>query len=283
MDIIAFVAGLLFLAAASVQDFLTREVADIVSYGLLLFAIAYGVSVAVLAGSWTPFLRMLFGLAAMSAIGAGLFYAGHWGGADAKLLAGLGALFGLGYGSYDLLLFLAVTLLLGAVYGLLYAIALAVVHRKRFVAEFRRRIREPRIHRLRIAVIAACFLLLTALIFVPAAARLTLAFLIVLIYGIFYLWLFIRVVETSILTKEYPVGKLTEGDWIVKDVVVKGKRVCGPKDLGINDEQIATLKRLKVKSVTVKEGIPFVPSFLFGFIAVCVLEPVLGRLVVGLL
>ena len=51
------------------------------------------------------------------------------------------------------------------------------------------------------------------------------------------------------------------------DDVKHGKKViCSPKDLGISKAQIAELKKLKIKSVVVKEGIPFVPSFLLSFL-----------------
>ena len=63
-----------------------------------------------------------------------------------------------------------------------------------------------------------------------------------------------------------PVKKLTEGDWIAKDVVVKGKKICGPKDLGISRKQISRLSKLNIKKVLVKYGMPFVPSFLLAFI-----------------
>lgn len=47
-------------------------------------------------------------------------------------------------------------------------------------------------------------------------------------------------------------------------------RVTGPGDLGIEDYQIAELienaKKKKIDTVLIKEGIPFVPSFLFAFI-----------------
>ena len=64
--------------------------------------------------------------------------------------------------------------------------------------------------------------------------------------------------------------KLTEGDWVVQDVVIGGKRICGPKDLGLEMRQIKRLIRLKkqkkIKKVLIKYGIPFVPSFLIAFI-----------------
>ena len=70
--------------------------------------------------------------------------------------------------------------------------------------------------------------------------------------------------------------KLTEGDWIVNDVLVGGKRICGPKDLGISLEQIGHLIKLKhkkkIKKVLIKEGIPFIPAFFLGFIVTLILQ-----------
>ena len=39
--------------------------------------------------------------------------------------------------------------------------------------------------------------------------------------------------------------KLTEGDWIAKNIIIKGKQICGPKDLGISKKQIQKLISLK--------------------------------------
>jgi Flp pilus assembly protein protease CpaA len=281
MDFVVFVAGLLALGLASVHDIRTREVPDLVSYGLLLFSVSYGAAKALLLGSWQPLLSMLLGLCAMVALGFLLFYLGQWGGADSKLLMGLGALLGLGFGSYDLLLFLVLSLFSGATYGLLYTAGLAFKERKAFVERFRRIIREPRIHTLRTVVVTCCFLLLFAAV-LAATYRPALIVATIAVYLMFYLWLSVKAVEQAVLIKEYPVGKLTEGDWILKDVMVRGKRVCGPKDLGISEEQIAELKRLKVKKVWVKEGIPFVPSFLVAYVLLWLLSPLAAPLMAAL-
>ena len=64
--------------------------------------------------------------------------------------------------------------------------------------------------------------------------------------------------------------KLTEGDWIAKEVKVNGKYITGPKDLGIEKKQIRKLvslyKKKKVKKILIKEGIPFVPSFFIAYL-----------------
>ena len=109
------------------------------------------------------------------------------------------------------------------------------------------------------------FLAVLAL-WLPLVTRFLVWCLVVLVLVGYYLVLFMKVLEKTCLVKELPVSKLTEGDWIFKEVKVKGKKVCGPKDLGISVQQIALLKKLKVKKVWVKEGIPFVPSFFIAYI-----------------
>jgi len=65
-------------------------------------------------------------------------------------------------------------------------------------------------------------------------------------------------------------NRLTEGDWIAKEIKYNGKYICGPKDLGIERKQINELIKLynqkKIKRILIKEGIPFVPSFLMAFV-----------------
>ncbi|MBI2656261.1 hypothetical protein HYX03_00805, partial [Candidatus Woesearchaeota archaeon] len=91
-----------------------------------------------------------------------------------------------------------------------------------------------------------------------------------LILTTFYLWIFVKAIEKSAMNKLVEPSKLTEGDWIVNDVFVGKKYICGPKDLGIEKRQIKKLigfyRQGKIKKILIKEGIPFVPSFLIAFI-----------------
>ena len=56
------------------------------------------------------------------------------------------------------------------------------------------------------------------------------------------------------------------------DIIVDGEHICGPKDLGIELKQINKLKKLqshgKINKILIKEGIPFVPSFLAAYITI---------------
>jgi len=98
-------------------------------------------------------------------------------------------------------------------------------------------------------------------------------FLVILVFSallIFYSTIFVKSVEKTCMLKFVEPEKLTEGDWIAKNVIVNKKRIAGPKDLGIEKKQIKQLIELKrkglIKKILIKEGIPFVPSFLIAFI-----------------
>ena len=96
--------------------------------------------------------------------------------------------------------------------------------------------------------------------------KLLLIFLALLIPFLNYLVIGIKSVEAVCMYKRVKPKDLTEGDWIADDVFVKGKRICGPKDLGIEKKQIRQLIKSRVKSVVIRIGIPFVPSFLIAFL-----------------
>ena len=118
------------------------------------------------------------------------------------------------------------------------------------------------------------------------------------------MYYFIKSIEKCCMIKLVEPEELTEGEWINKDIYIdlkKGKAkigkktdkevtkklkaaknvnteekarkeyICGPKDLGISKEQIATLLKLKkskiyTKKIEIKIGIPFVPSFLIAYL-----------------
>ena len=73
-------------------------------------------------------------------------------------------------------------------------------------------------------------------------------------------------VEDSCMFKTVNINQLTEGDWIAKDVKIKNKIIISRKVFGLNQDHIKKLKQYQIKKVIIKEGMPFVPGFLFGFI-----------------
>lgn len=262
----------IFLAALS--DLRTREVPDWLNIGLIFSGIGVRLIFSIMQLDAWPIVIGLAGLGLAVIISYAMFYAGQWGGGDAKLLMGLGAVLGLDprhLANDSFIAFLVNALIVGGFYGLLWCIGLAIKHRHAMCAKLSDYVREKRIVRAR-RIMLASTLLLIGIAFMTPTIVLQLTFL-MLSFGaflLFYLWIFARVVERVAMHKHVDPEKLTEGDWIAYDVVVDGKRICGPKDLGVSKEQIKELIKLKkkklIKTVLIKEGIPFVPSFFIAYI-----------------
>ncbi len=267
MESFFHIASLSAIIGAAYVDIRKREVPDLVSYGTIFLALAARAIFSLNDSDWMILLEGLLGGIVGFLIGALFYYTGQWGGGDTKLLAGLGAMIGvpLALEAGFFAVFAVNIFVGGAAYSIIWSVVLAIRNRKRFSEEFisvSANLQRIKIASTFILIIAGVSLFyiddryLRLMIFLLASA------LVLLIY----LYSFVKAVERSVMLKEYPVGKLTEGDWIAKDVRVNGKLIVGPKDLGITKEKMELLKKHKIKNVLVKEGIPFVPSFLIAFI-----------------
>jgi hypothetical protein len=147
-----------------------------------------------------------------------------------------------------------------------------VKHRKSFLPAFVAYLSTRVAHRLRITLVVTCALLLALMLFVDVGMRILLGGIMVALYLLLYSWILMRVVETTVLTKKYPVGKLVEGDWLAQDVVVRKKTVAPMRKIGVTLSDIAALRKAKVRSVVVREGIAFVPAFLIAFVLLIIIE-----------
>ncbi len=276
---------LLALIIGSVTDFKKREVPDTVNYGLMAVGIVSGLILSILNKSIWPALSAIGGLGVGYLIGALMYYTGQWGGGDAKMLMGIGAMQGLFIPILHIShfkelfsgtpIFITTTLTIfvaGATYGILYAFYLALKEWKTFKQAFIQKIREPKIMVRRYIITS---LVIGGIIFLLLIKTVLFKILIALfIFAIFfghYLTLLGNVIEERMMIKPMHVSKLTEGEWVRKEVKINGKVICGPKDrLGISTEQIKTLKKHGVKTVLVKKGIPFIPGFLLGYIIIII-------------
>ncbi|MBW3004143.1 A24 family peptidase [Candidatus Woesearchaeota archaeon] len=265
---IEFVIAVIALLVASWSDIKTREVPDWLSYALIFIGFGLRAILSIFHEDPSYILYGAYGFIVFLGIGLLLYYSGQWGGGDSKLIWGIGALIGLKLelSMQFMILFLINLIIIGAVYGFVWSITLSIKHRKQFIKEYTNI--SNKLKGLRKIVLISSIGLFILFLLLINNTLLSLPLLLVAVFALlfFYVFVFAKAVENSCMLKLYPISKLTEGDWIAKDVIVKGKKICGPKDLGITKEQIATLKKLKIKKVLVKEGIPFVPSFLIAFI-----------------
>ena len=277
MMAVFLIIAICVLILGSFTDFKYREVPDWVNYSLIFVGVGLHGLLSVVNWSFWPLISSGVGLGIGIGVAFAMYYLGQWGGGDAKMLMGLGAIIGFDFSDMFFLSFLVNAFILGAVYGICYGVFLAVKNRKKF-GETLRGFQEktPSILRRGIVVTAIIAILLLLMFFVLKDLILIYAVALLAILIVFYyLFIFAKSIEKCCMLKYVSPDKLTEGDWIVNDVYVKGKRVCGPKDLGILKKQINVLKRAKVKKILVKDGIPFVPSFLIAFVVTLLVGNVL--------
>lgn len=283
------------LVLGSYFDFRTREVPDLLNFGLL--AAGFGIALLASIVFWDSsyFVASLLGFLFCFLFACLMFYTGQWGGGDAKMLMALGALIGLpfsqilsfaslfslNFSSFSfasvleqlpfLLSFLFLVFFIGGIYGLVWLKVLILLHWQHFKEQFFLQLGNPKNKYVRNIMLVVVGILLLSSFFLSDLLYQLLFFVMgIFLFFLYYSSLVIRAVEQVAFVKELPVAKVTEGDWVAADVVVERRTIIRKKDLGISPEQLQELRALakkgKIKTVKVKYGIPFVPSFLLAFV-----------------
>lgn len=251
---------ILILLTASYTDLKTKEVPDWLSYGFIAAAIGVR-GIYSLQEGWQVIVSGLLGLAVFYLLALLFYYTHQWGGGDSKLLMGMGAAVGITYpftaSSFSLLWFFFLLLFAGALYGLTWLCVIAVRRRNCLVPELRSQLGNHKHIHLGIGFGSMLFLgagfLVNSLLLV-----------VTLLISLYYLIIFLVAVQQCCFTVEKDTALLTEGDWLAEDVLVKGRKILKKKTLSRND--IEKLHQHKISSVTIKEGVPFVPSFLIAYL-----------------
>ncbi|MCK5107990.1 MAG: prepilin peptidase [Nanoarchaeota archaeon] len=265
---IAIFITLIALIIASITDIKTREVPDWLNYSLIISGLAINGLFSLIYHNSQIIINCLIGLGIALAFALIMFYTGQWGGGDSKLLIGIGALMGSAFTFSGFMpSFIINSLLVGSIYGLIWGLVVVIKNKKKFIEQSKKILSNKKIRKIKI--IFTIFSLLPFLILLIRYDIINLilcSLLFVSLNLIIYVYIFSKIFEEAFMYKFIKPEKLTEGDWIAKNIIIKGKKICGPKDLGINQKQIQQLIKLKIKSVKIKEGIPFVPPFLIAFI-----------------
>ena len=277
-SIIVYSIAIISLAIASYTDLKTREVPDWLNYGLIGTGIGLNLLFAIIFWKYQFIVNSLIGLIIFFAIAWVMFYTGQWGGGDSKILMSLGALIGVDLfaGKIPFMAnFFVNALFVGAAYGLIWSFYLAFKNKNKFIKEFKKILMNKKVIEAKKWFLILFFILIALIIFVDQfSTKIVLMYLGLIIIFTFYVFIFIKSVEKSCMLKYVNPKVLTEGDWIAKDIKVKGKYIAGPKDLGVEKKQIRELiklyKQRKIKKVLMKIGIPFVPSFFIAFVVTLV-------------
>lgn len=260
---IAFIGSSL----ASYFDLKTTEIPDKIPHIMIALALIFYSIQSILTASYWPILNSL--IVGLSLLGFGflMYYLGQWGGGDAKILAAVGFLLpqipqGFAKLSFPFpLTYLINVFIIGAAYLLFYAFVLALINRK-IISEFFKEMKANS----KVLIIGSIFLFV---LFLGANLYFSLyvkifnfiSFLsvsllaLVLSIFVFVLWKFARAVEEVGFKRKIPVSKLKVGDVLLESKVWEG----------ITEKELKKIKRTR-KSVWIKEGARFAPTFLIALI-----------------
>lgn len=264
--IFLIVLAVIWMVVAIVQDLKRREVANWISFSLIIFALGfrffwslfYGVD---LGEGFSFFYQGLIGFGIFFLVGNFFYYSRIFAGGDAKLMISLGAILPF-YNTFSDNVFVFITfvfafLISGAVYGLLSSFFLAFNHRKEFNKEFRKQFNKKK----KILYILFAF----GILIFTLGFYLNILFVIgIFIFFIPYLYLFAKSVDEACMIKLVSADKLTVGDWLYSDVRI-GKNLIKKDWNGLDEKEINMIKKSN-KSVLIRTGIPYTPVFLVAFI-----------------
>jgi len=256
------ILGFIWIIGAILQDLKRREVDNLWNFSLIFIALAYRGFVGVFNSDIWFFLNGLIGLIIFYGLGNLFYYGKLFAGGDAKLLIALGTILPL---SYDWIInlkifgiFVFLLFGLGAIYGIFYSLIIVFYNFNKFKKEFKKQWKINK--KFFIAVFIFVFLWVILLLYIKIIEIIFIAF-IVFIFP--FLFVYAKSVEKCMIKLTKP-EDLTEGDWLEKDILIKGKKIKSRWD-GLSRQEINLLKKYK-KKVLIKQGIPFTPSFLFAFI-----------------
>ncbi|MBI5871559.1 prepilin peptidase [archaeon] len=243
-----------FLIAASYFDLKTNEIPDWLSYGFLGCVSLILIFISLFYASWDYILDGLTGFVICLIIGLAFYYLRFWGGGDAKLLFGMGALFG-GQALLDIALAILIAL---TIYLCATLTILSIRNWRKLIEELKK---------IKTNSAAICFFILAFILailvftFFDRFLGYALLALDALILFTYYLHKIIHIVESIALIKQIAVSRLKEEDWPAENIRLE-HRTISKKCLGLTQKDIREIKESRIRHILIKSGILFAPAFL---------------------
>ncbi|MFP4403190.1 MAG: prepilin peptidase [Candidatus Woesearchaeota archaeon] len=271
---LGIIISLIGLISGSITDLKKREVPDWINYSLVFSGFFLALIVSIIKNDFLILLHSLFGFLFFFIIGVLMFYTGQWGGGDSKMLMGLGALIGINIilpikdnitnwinNPPLILIFLILTLLVGAIYGIFWCIGLAIINRKQFLIEIKKILIKPKIKIVKIICFIIMVVLFTLSFFINDKSISLILIIFAFLCGfLFYMSIFVKAIEKTSMIKKINPKKLTEGDWIAEDIIVDKKIIAKKGDI-ITKKIINEILKIKsFQKVLIKRKL-----FLFHF------------------
>lgn len=280
-NIVMFSIVGLWLLVASCFDFKNREVPDWLNFSLFAAAIASRLMAFVYTWEFSYLIQGLFGFLIGLVIGFAMSYTKQWGDGDSKLIVGIST--GIGFSFFNffdlsnwpfLFVFFINSLIAGAVYGIIWGVVLGIIK----FNDIKKGFSEIGFKFLFYPAIFGIICFLIVFVFFNSFFVLFIPLILILVFSM-YLLVYVNVVQKRCMYKKQEINKLVPGDWIAETISIKGKVICSKKDRCLDEGIIKLLRKNKIKFLLIKEGIPFVPAFLFGFIITLIFGNVLRWLI----
>ena len=256
-----FLFGVCFIYTifATIQDLKTREISNWLNFSLVAIALSYRAFFSAVNKNVYFFIWGLAGFSLFFVLAYLFYYTKTFAGGDAKLLMAYGAI--LPFENFKTLLsisllFLFLLFFIGVCYSLIYSIFIVRKNKNQFQEETKKIFQSYR----RILLISSSIFLILFFSSYFYALLLFFSF----IFLIPWIYVYTKGLDKCLL-KLYSPEKLTEGDWLEKDIIINSKIKIKKTVHGLSLEDIKLLRKYK-KKVLIKEGIPFTPAFLFALI-----------------
>lgn len=272
-NLFLIVIGLIWIIGAVVQDLRRREVDNIWNFSLIGVAFAYRFSVSLFNSDYWFFINGVLGFFIFLVLGNLFYYSRIFAGGDAKLLIALGSVLPLGFNWIVnlkiFITFIGFFLLGGSIYVFIFSLFLVFFNWKKFKKEF---MKEAKLNKK--SLILGFVFSLSWIIF---SLFTNLSF---LFFGFIFLlfpllFTFAKSVEESCLVKALKPEELTEGEWLYENIFVNGKKIKASWD-GVSRNDLILIKKKYRRKIWIKQGIPFTPGFLIGFMGILYISMNLG-------
>jgi len=254
--------ALVYLIFAVVQDLKTREIANWISFSLIVFALGFRFFYSLFEkGEFSFFYQGLIGLGIFFVLGNLFYYGKIFAGGDAKLMIALGTILPL-YPNVILNIqtffnFLLIFLFAGFIYILIASTILGIKNFSAFKKEFSKQIKKNK-------KFIFIILSLNAIFFILGLFNILFLFFGLIFSFTYFLYLYSKTIDEVCMVRQILAKHLREGDWLYSDLKI-GKNIIKASWDGLNEKDIKEIRK-KFKSVKIRQGIPFSPNFLISFI-----------------
>jgi Flp pilus assembly protein protease CpaA len=277
MELIFVVAAILGTLYATITDIKNHWVPDFINFSMIFFGIGGHAILSLLTANIWPLIASVAAALIFYAIALAMYHSGSWGGGDAKLLIGLGALIPVfpmqlatnftKIAPWPFMLTLWFNILLvGTVYTSILITTKIITHWE----DFKKNSRNQLIKHKNLTLAVTSSILLPATLTIFKKEMIIISALWALAIFAFYLTLTTKALEKTCMYRKIEPKKLVEGDWVQDTIKLKNKTIFKPKRTGIEKKEIIELIKLKkqgiIDKVNVKEGFPYIPAFLIALI-----------------